>query len=558
MQPKVIFSEIAIVRILSLMTAAMGVVNVLSAVTPSIRYRLRLLEEYSPFGISTGGHLTSALAGFALLMLSESLWRRKRVGWLLTLSVLLISIPTHLLKGLDFEEATLAAILAGWLIHLRHYFTASSDVPSVKQGLFTVLAALGFTIAYGVLGFYFLDKHYSVSFGFWSAVRQTIVMFTEFYDPGLQPITGFGRFFADSIYIVGGVTGAYSLFMLLRPVLIRWLPSAPERVRAWEIVQAYGRTSLARYALLDDKVFFFTPKGSVISYLVENRVALALGDPIGPGEDCLNAITTFKTFCAKNDWISTFFQVLPDSINLYKSVGFNTLPLGSEAIVDLGGFTLEGSENKNVRNAYNKMLRNGYSAEVKEPPHSVRMLREFRNISDDWLTLRKASEMRFSLGWFDEDYLNTCPILLVRDKEGFIDAFANIVTEFQAKETAVDLMRYRDYSEKGIMDFLFVSLFQWAQTQGYKSFNLGLSAFSGIGEDPRDPAIEKSLHFLYKNLNRFYNFKGLHAFKEKFHPEWSPRFLAFPGPANLPLVTTSILRAQLGGNVLGAITNQNR
>ena len=27
---------------------------------------------------------------------------------------------------------------------------------------------------------------------------------------------------------------------------------------------------------------------------------------------------------------------------------------------------------------------------------------------------RHASEMRFSVGWFDEAYLNTCPILIVR------------------------------------------------------------------------------------------------------------------------------------------------
>jgi phosphatidylglycerol lysyltransferase len=558
MKPKSVISEIAMVRLISLSTAAMGLVNVLSAVTPSMKYRLRLLEQYSPFGISSGGHVTSALAGFALLMLSVSLWRRKRVGWMLTLGTLLVSIPTHLLKGLDYEEATLAVLLAGLLIYLRPYFTARSDEPSVKQGLLTILAALGFTITYGVLGFYLLDKHYSVNFGFWAAVRQTIVMFTEFYDPGLQPITGFGRYFADSIYVVGGVTGGYALFMLLRPVLNRWLPSTQECMLAWEIVRAHGRTALARYALLDDKVFFFSPGGSVISYVVENRVALALGDPIGPREDVSEAITAFRNFCAHNDWISAFFQVLPDSLELYQSAGFDTLPLGKEAIVDLSAFTLDGSENKNIRNGFNKMLRKGYKAEVQEPPHSERMLRELRSISDDWLTSRNSSEMRFSLGWFDEDYLNSCPILLVRDKEGFIDAFATIVTEFQAPEAAIDLMRHHTYSEKGIMDFLFVSLFHWAKEQGYQSFNLGLSAFSGIGENPKDPAIEKTLRFLYENMDRFYNFKGLHAFKEKFHPTWSPRFLVFPGPANLPAVTTSILRAQTGGGILSVLTSQNK
>ena len=134
-----------------------------------------------------------------------------------------------------------------------------------------MLAALAFTLIYGVIGFYFLDRHFKVSFGFWSALRQTIVMFTQFYDPSLQPLTGFGRYFVDSIYVISAVTIGYALLMLLRPVLSRRPQTDEERARAWEIVRAHGRTSLARYALLDDKLFFFTPGGSLISYVVERQ-----------------------------------------------------------------------------------------------------------------------------------------------------------------------------------------------------------------------------------------------------------------------------------------------
>ena len=94
--------EAVSVRVVALSTAAMGIVNVLAAVTPAMRYRLRLLEEYSPLQVAQGGHLTSALAGFALLLLAVNLWRRKRVAWLLTVLVLSASVVTHLVKGLDY------------------------------------------------------------------------------------------------------------------------------------------------------------------------------------------------------------------------------------------------------------------------------------------------------------------------------------------------------------------------------------------------------------------------------------------------------------------------
>jgi len=546
MKPRFTLSEENLVHLFALLTAAMGVINVLSAVTPSLHYRLRLLEQYSPFSVTSGGHLTSALAGFALLLLSVSLWRRKHVGWILTLAVLIISIPVHLFKGLDYEEASLATLLAGALIYLRPYFHARSDTPSIQQGLRILIAALLFTLIYGVTGFYLLDKHFRFSFGLWSALRQTIVMFTQFYDPGLEPITGFGKYFADSIYVVGAVTIGYALLMLLRPVLNRHPATEDERSRAWEIVKAHGRTSLARYALFDDKKFFFSSGGSLISYVVGNRVALTLGDPIGPVDDALPTINEFRSLCSSNDWLPSFYQVSPSYIEMYKTAGFELLTLGQEAIVDLSAFTLEGSENKPLRNSYNKMVRTGYHYDVLQPPYSARMLRELNTISHEWLSSRSMSEMRFSLGWFDETYLNTCPILLVRDREGFIEAFANIVTEFQASEVAVDLMRHRKQVESGLMDFLFVSLLQWAKENGYAAFNLGLSALSGVGEHSDDPAIERALNYIYRNMSRLYNFRGLHAFKEKFHPTWSPRYLIYPNALDLPAVSVALYRANLG------------
>ena len=554
------FSEETLVHLVALLTAAMGAINVLSAITPSMRSRLRLLEQYSPFSVSTGGHLTSALAGFALLLLSVSLWRRKQLGWILTLAILLISIPAHLLKGLDYEEATLAALLAGLLFYLRPYFPARSDPPSIKQGLLTLLAAFAFTVIYGVLGFFLLDRHFKISFGWWMAIRQTVVMFTEFYDPGLQslPVTRFGRYFADSIYIVGAVTLTYALIMLLRPVLNRRAASDEERARAWEIVRAHGQTSIARYTLFDDKHFFFTSDNCLISYALENRVALALGDPIGSLDEIPVSISTFKSFCAPNDWLPAFYQVLPEHIEAYQANGFEVLLLGQEAVVDLSKFTLEGSDNKTLRNSYNKMVRNGYHFDVVQPPYSPRMLRELDLISNEWLVSRGATELRFSLGWFDEQYLNTCPILLVRDREGFIEAFANIVPEFQNNEVAVDLMRHRAQVDSGLMDFLFVSLFTWAKEQKYASFNLGLSALSGVGEHSDDPVIERALHYIYKNVNRFYNFRGLHAFKEKFHPGWSPRYLVYPGASNLPAISIALLNANLGGSLLGNFVRRNK
>ena len=87
------------VRFAAMLVALMGMINVFSAVMPSQADRLKLLESFSPLEVQHGGHLTAALAGFALLVLASYLGRRKRVAWLLTLGVLGISIVSHMIKA---------------------------------------------------------------------------------------------------------------------------------------------------------------------------------------------------------------------------------------------------------------------------------------------------------------------------------------------------------------------------------------------------------------------------------------------------------------------------
>jgi phosphatidylglycerol lysyltransferase len=512
-----------------------------------------MLERYSPLEVRQGSHLTAALAGFALLLLASNLWRRKRVAWILTIAVLLVSAASHLIKGLDYEEAILALVLAAWLFYLRPHFHTRSDEPSVKQGVRALLAGMLFTLAYGVAGFYLLDRHYSVNFGFWAAVRQTVVMFTQFYDPGLVPLTRFGRFIADSVYMVAAVTMGYAVFMLARPVLARHKAPSGERQRAKDIVEAFGCTSLARMTLFDDKLYWFSPGGSVVAYTVEGRVALVLGDPIGPPEDLPASISGYTGYCAINDWLPAFYQTQPDTLPAYHSAGFQSLCIGQEGIVDMASFTLAGGENKNMRTAVNRMTRLGYTTEVIEPPIPGEILRTLRLISDVWLTSVHGTEKRFSLGWFDDDYIGNGPVMLIRSPAGGeITAFANIVPEYQLKEVSIDLMRHLSTAEKGSMDFLFVSLFEWARKKGYSTFNLGLSALSGVGESPEDPAMERALHYVYEHIDQFYNFKGLHEFKEKFHPTWSPRYLIYPSPANLPLVVLAMIRADSGDDLISS------
>ena len=549
------------VRAIAVVIGLLGAVNVISAVTPPVAERLQWLEQVLPLEVRVGSRWTAALAGFGLLLMAGNLWRRKQAAWWLTLGVLTVSIASHLLKGLDFEEIGVSLVLVIWLLLQRHHFHARSDLPSIQQGAAALRNALLFTLAYGITGFYLLDRHFRISFSLLAAFRQTVMMFTAWPDPGYVPITSFGRYFADSIYAVGAGALGYALVMLLRPVLIRQPASTAERAWARLIVEEYGASSLARFALFDDKSYFFSPSGeSVIAYAAKGRAAVALGDPIGPVEDASSAITAFCQLCAHNDWQPAFYQTLPDYLPLYQQAGLQAVCIGHEAIVPLEQFTLQGGANKPLRTAVNRLTRLGQRARLYSPPLSEEIIDELQEVSDEWLADRHDTEMRFSVGWFDDEYMRGSQVMAVHAAAdpsangpastdsvgGDLMAFANLTPAYRKNEVGIDLMRHRRKMENGTMEFLFVSLLQWAKEQGFATFSLGLSALAGVGETPQAPAVERALHYVYEHVHQFYNFRGLHEFKEKFHPDWSPRYLVYPGAASLPEVGLALARADAG------------
>ena len=266
----------------------------------------------------------------------------------------------------------------------------------------------------------------------------------------------------------------------------------------------------------------------------------------GPTEDAAATISGVRDFCHQQGWQPAFYQTLPDYIELYRAAGFDVVRTGHEAVVDLSAFTLDGKAGKPFRTPINKLNRLGYRADIIQPPLSRELLQELREVSDEWLVMMHGKEMRFSLGWFDDDYIRNRAAIVVRDETGRVTAFVNIVPEYARSEVSIDLMRRRHEVENGTMEFLFGNLLLWSRGQGYNTFNLGLSSLSGVGEAPDDPVVEKAMHYVYDHINQFYNFQGLHTFKEKFNPNWEPRFIVFPGYTSLPATWLALARASSG------------
>jgi phosphatidylglycerol lysyltransferase len=279
-------------------------------------------------------------------------------------------------------------------------------------------------------------------------------------------------------------------------------------------------------------------------------MAVALGDPVGPMADAREAIAGFQAFCARNDWQVAFYQSEPDFVDIYREAGFDVLCIGHEAIVDLTTCTSIAATNPALRHAVHTLTEAGFRARMHRPPLDEAFLAELQVVSDEWLSMTHSREKRFSSGWFDEDYIRESAVMAVHAPDGAVTAFANLVTAYKRNEVSVDLVRHCPQVACGAVEFLFVNLFEWAQAQGYASFNLGLSTLSRVGEHPDDPAAERALRYVYEHVNQFYNAGGESHFSETFHPAWSPRYLVFSGYTSLPAVGFTLQSAGAGPDFL--------
>jgi phosphatidylglycerol lysyltransferase len=305
-----------------------------------------------------------------------------------------------------------------------------------------------------------------------------------------------------------------------------------ERRLARQIVLSHGRTSQAHLALLDDKTYYFSPGGSMVPYAVCGHTAVTLGDPIGPFKDAEHAIQAFLNHCGQNDWKVVFCMVEADYVDIYQRAGYTSMCLGQEGVVDLHSFTLKGNTHKTLRKRFNRLTHAGFRLVVCEPPIQDAILGQLRGVSDEWLEMTRAAEMRFFLARFDEEYLRRERLALVYTPAGEISAFVSLVPEYQRNGLSIDLMRHRQKFESGTMDFLFTSLLFWGREHGYTTFNLGLSPLFGVNTQPHPSVMDPILHLIYK-FGSFYNFRGINGFKAKFRPDWTPLYMIFPGYASL-------------------------
>jgi phosphatidylglycerol lysyltransferase len=528
--------------LIALVVFSSGMVNLYSVVSRAHPGRAAILREIFPLVFIHLSRFFTLLTGFALIILSINIYKRKKRAFQLTLLLTILSVFFYLTKGLNYEEAILSLILIVLLFLNRKEFVVRSSISSLGWGFIQLGVALMAAMVYGVIGFWLLDtREFGINFTIVDSIRQTLSFLSLSGIPEIVPRTHHARWFLDSLYVITITAMIYALFAIFRPAVYRFRTLPYERKMAGDITARYGRSSLDYFKYWHDKAFFFSEsRKCYIAFRFGNGFAVALGDPVGPEDEIETIIRSFDEFCMYNDWRIAFHQTLPDFLPIYQKLGFRKLKIGDDAIVNLSDFSLDGKEAKKLRHTINQLEKQGVVFSRFDPPIASENMSQLKAVSDGWLQIPGRRERTFTLGMFETDYVRSTPVYAAVDPAGKILAFMNSIPSFCKGEATIDLMRHLPDAPPGIMDYLFTKLFLAKKQEGFQRFSLGMAPMSGFRENEEASAEERAVYYFMHQLNFLFSYQGLLNYKAKFATIWEPRYTIYRNVLYLPRVARAI------------------
>lgn len=508
-------------KVISLLIGITGGVLVLTATVPEVFNRFQWLRRISPWNANLIAESPKIILGFLLIITSRALKNRVSRAYIPTLLIELAMIVYIFLD--DFSWYSIVLIIVLFLLTL---FTKSElyreqlvlSYESIIIDSFMVVFLMLLYIVVGTLSRPTYHLHHKVT---------DFLLFPS-EKVWISGLTG--------IFIVAAVWMLYLKYLQGKKRLIG--TELDERV-ALDILTTYGGNTQSQLIFMGDKRMWVYEDRVLIQFAIRQDKILVMGTPSGDMSCLYEALLAFIEASDHLGYRPVFYEIDEKTTLILHELGYHFIKQGEEGHVNLSDFTLTGNKNKSKRQAANQVEKAGYRLEIIERDElTPEYVARFREISDEWLG--KRHEKGFSLGYFDETYLSKAPIAIVCSDEKIV-AFANIMPTYTKEFVTIDLMRYTNDAPNGVMDFLFIKLFEYFKAQGIEKFDLGMTPLANVGMSRRSFVSERIANLIYQFGDSLYNFEGLRNYKKKYVTSWEPRYTAYSHNANISFVMLALL-----------------
>ena len=512
-------------RIASYGVSALGLLGLLSALSPPMRGRLQVLLDVVPFVIPQTAAVTLVFVSLALLLTARGLRRGQWLAWSATMLLLGASVVLHLVKGIDIEEAVLSGGGAWWLARHRLAF----PVRPTRAALWRAAAVAGGGTLVTMLfaGLVARQHREDVDPAMGAAV---VHLFSgTWVNAGVGP-----AMLTPLLVCFGALIVGVALWVLLSPrkcLTVAADVHLAERERARRIVERSGEGTLDYFALRDDKHWFFT-RDSLVAYAVTAGVCVVSPDPIGPRPEREEVWADFRAFVEAHGWSLSVLGASADWLPTYQASGMHPVYLGDEGVLDCRTFTLEGRAMRGLRQAHNRVVRAGYTVSFEDPALLPPELHQ-RLLALASQSRQGAVERGFSMTLSrlfdpaDTGFLMS----IARDAEGVPQAFIQWVPARGIDGWSLDVMRRNTDPSlpNGVIDYLIIETIRYLHARGQHGLGLNFAVLRSLvaGEHAGWPA--RTVAALLRRAGANSQLESLWRFNAKFRPSWVPRYVLTSG-----------------------------
>ncbi len=401
-----------------------GLILLLSSVAPGVIERIRYAKELMSFPIVSLSHQLAVATGFVLLALSNGISYKDKSSYRMTVFVLLFASALCIIKGIEYKQALFMLFVAGLLYLSRGRFYRESYIVTWGRSILNTFIIFVILFLYIVIG---LFTNPSIKYSIPEKLKPLVT--TDSTDLLKSAFMGL---IVITVVVIFEVS-------LRRLTQFKKISSLDYEEEIFLHLNKYGGKELSHLIFLHDKYVYWNKKKTVLfPYQVAADKLVVLGDLVGEKEDFKMAIEEFITFADYYGYTPVFYEISDQFVPYLHGYGYSFFKLGEEGYIDLS--ELKRSKEFILKtNEINALFQNdGYKCEIMHPPYSSEVMNQLRSISDEWLDNRK--ERGFSLGYFNEDYLQYTPLAVLKNDNFEIVAFANLIPLYDDERTVtIDL-----------------------------------------------------------------------------------------------------------------------
>lgn len=487
----------------------------LEAAVPNFTLSNGLLMKLDTYTFLFLNQISSIIFAFMLLGMARGIQNKVKKAFWPTLVILAVGIINTLIHAYTLSLAIFLAVVFLAVVLSRHELYREQLQYSLAEVVVDTAIVVGIALLYVVVGII-------------NAPSTLIHHHHPHYVPPLL------LFPAQRVWLYGFIGIIIATVILV--AIMNYLASGTNPFQRFEydearikrVISTYGGNEVSHLAFLQDKhLYYYTANGEdklFFMYQLKADKLMIMGEPVGDQSYLEDAISALITAADRYGYQLVFYEINAQLTLLLHEYGYDFIKTGEEGTVDLPSFTLAGKKQRAQRALMHKFEREGYTFTMEPAPVFDQLMAEMRAVSDSWLD--GQVEKGFSLGFFDPHYINEAPVALVRARDDTLVAFATLMP-MDDGTLSVDLMRHSKDAPSGIMDMIFISLFQYGQEHDYQRFNMGMAPLSNVGESKFSFLEEKAAHFIYEYGYKLYGFQGLRAYKNKYVTQWRPKYTSY-------------------------------